>query len=125
MMSSERSGVPFVLIAPTVIAYGELPGDEMPPRIGEPSSALPALPADAMTMMPAMLAFITAWQSGSVVDGSVTGWPSERLIARILYLSRFSITHSMPAMTSLVYPVPSGPRTRTLTSFTPGAMPPR
>ena len=66
MMSSERSGVPLVLIAPTVIACGELPGDEMPPRIGEPSSALPALPADTMTTMPDIVAFMTAWQSGSV-----------------------------------------------------------
>src|SRR5258708_36962543 len=30
------------------------------------------------------------------------------------------IFHSMPAMTSLVSPTPSGPRTRTLTMLTPG-----
>ena len=97
----------------------------MPPRMGVPSSDLPALPPDTMTTMPAAVAFMTAWQSGSVVDGSVTGWPSDRLIARILYLPRFSMTHSMPAMTSLVHPVPFSPRTRTLTSLTSGAMPPR
>ena len=125
MMSSERDIVPFVLIAPTVIANGELPGELIPPRIGVPFSSLPALPADTMTTMPAAVAFATAMHSGSVVDGSVTGCPSDRLITRILYLSRFSMTHSMPAMTSLVHPVPFAPRTRTLMSLTSGAMPPR
>ena len=77
-----------------------------------------------MTTIPAAVAFMTAMQSGSVVDGSVTGCPSERLIMRILYLSRFAMTHSMPSMTSLVHPVPFAPRTRTLMSLTSGAMPP-
>ena len=85
MMSSERFTVPLVFIAPTVIAYGEFPGDVMPPRIGAPSAALPEFPAEAITTMPSVAAFMTATQSGSVTDGSVTGCPSDRLIARMLY----------------------------------------
>ena len=42
----------------------------------------------------------------------------------MLYFALFAITHSTPAMTSLVRPVPSAPSTRTLIRFAPGAMPP-
>jgi hypothetical protein len=35
-----------------------------------------------------------------------------------------AIVQSMPAMTSLVSPTPSAPRTRTLINFAPGAIPP-
>ena len=60
------------------------PGEVIPPSTGEPSGALPVLPADAITVIPASTAFCTARQSGSVVDGSVTRWPSERLMILIL-----------------------------------------
>ena len=61
MVSSDRPTVPHVLIAPTVMAYGELPGDVMPPRIGAPVFVLfPWLPADATTTMPALKASATA-----------------------------------------------------------------
>src|SRR3954447_5854214 len=40
-VSSDVSTVPCVSSAPTVIAYGELPGDAMPPRIGAPVSVCP------------------------------------------------------------------------------------
>src|SRR5918912_1109141 len=95
--SSDRVTVPNVFNAPTVIADGELPGDVMPPRTGVPSAVLPAFPADATTTMPACTASATASQSGSVAAGSITGWPSERLMTRMLYRDRFAIAHSMPA----------------------------
>src|SRR5258705_6770170 len=45
-------------------------------------------------------------------------------MTRILYVARLLIAQLMPAMTSLVRPVPLAPSTRTLISFTPGATPP-
>src|SRR5262245_47999159 len=123
-LSSSREAVPKVLVAPTVIANGELPGDAMPPRTGVPSGILPALPAAATTTIPARYARSTAAHSGSKATGSVTAWPSERFMILMLYLALLAITQSMPAITSLVLPTPSSPRTRTLTSCEPGAMPP-
>src|SRR5215510_554626 len=72
IVSSERLAVPHVLMAPTVIAYGELPGEVMPPSIGAPLSAMPSLPADATTTIPAATARATAWHSGSISAGSFT-----------------------------------------------------
>jgi hypothetical protein len=40
-VSSDRLTVPHVLSDPTVNAYGELPGDVMPPRMGAPFSVTP------------------------------------------------------------------------------------
>ena len=40
-LSSDVSTVPFVSIAPTVIANGELPGDVTPPRIVAPVDVCP------------------------------------------------------------------------------------
>ena len=85
----------------------------------------PLLDHVVLLTIPAAVAFATAMQSGSVVEGSVTGCPSERLMTRMPYFARFSMTHSIPAMTSLVHPVPVALRTRTFTSRTSGAMPPR
>src|SRR5438093_5820339 len=93
-LSSVRFTVPHVLSAPTVSASGELPGDVMPPRIMCPSADLPALPADATTTMPAFTASATARHSGSVVDDSNTGCPSERLMTRMLYVCRLFTAHS-------------------------------
>src|SRR6266576_2473638 len=122
--SSSREAVPNVLVAPTVIAYGELPGDAMPPRTGVPSANFPAFPAAVMTMIPARYARSTAAQSGSNRTGSVTAWPSDRFMILMLYFALLLITQSMPAMTSLVLPTPSSPSTRTLITCAPGAMPP-
>ena len=49
----ERFTVPHVFKEPTVMAHGELPGDMMPPRTGDPLSATPSFPAAATTTMPA------------------------------------------------------------------------
>ena len=72
-VSSDRSTVPHVLSAPTVIAYGELPGDVMPPMAGRPLGVFPLLPAAATTTIPACTAWLTAWHSGSVAQASSTG----------------------------------------------------
>ena len=42
-VSSDRSTVPHVFSAPTVIAYGEFAGDEIPPRMTRPSGAVPGV----------------------------------------------------------------------------------
>src|SRR5881628_3737532 len=105
--------VPHVLSAPTVSAPGVLPGDVMLPSTVRPSGDFPELPADATTTMPALTAFCTTTHSGSVEDGSNTGWPSERFMTRMLYFARLVITQLTPAMTSLVSPVPFAPSTRT------------
>ena len=116
--------MPNVFSAPTVSASGALPGDVMLPSTMRPSALFPELPAATTTTMPAFTASATASQSGSVRYGSLTGWPSDRLMTRMLYFALFAITHSTPAMTSLVRPVPSAPSTRTLIRLAPGAMPP-
>src|SRR5262245_12412006 len=72
-LSSLRPIVPHVFSAPTVSAPAELPGDVMLPRIVRPSADFPEFPADATTTMPALTAFCTTTQSGSVDDGSNTG----------------------------------------------------
>src|SRR5687767_10760360 len=59
-----------------------------------------------------------------MADGSETAWPSERLMTRMPYLERLAIAQSMPAITSLVYPTPVEPRTRTSINLTAGALPP-
>jgi len=40
--------------------------------------------AESGSVVIAATARTTAWQSGSVADGSVTGWPSDRLMTRML-----------------------------------------
>src|SRR5712691_2811863 len=70
--SSSRAALPSVLVAPTVIANGELPGEAMPQSTGVPSGSFPALPAAALTIRPALYARATAAQSGSKITGSVT-----------------------------------------------------
>ena len=47
--------------APTVIAYGELPGEVMPPRIGTPVGVLAGVARRATTTIPAATARATAW----------------------------------------------------------------
>ena len=121
--SSDRCGVPFVFSAPTVIAKGELPGDSMPPITGVPSGVFPRLPAAATTTMPAFTARSTASHSGSSSAGSNTGWPSDRLMTRIPYLSRLSTAQSTARMTSLTWPEPSAAKTFKFTRFAPGATP--
>ena len=69
--------------APTVMAYGELPGDSIPPMTGVPSAVFPRLPAAATTTIPAATARSTASHSGSSAAGSNTGCPSDRLMIRM------------------------------------------
>ena len=41
IVSSDVSALPFASIAPTVIAYGELPGEVTPPKMGAPVAVCP------------------------------------------------------------------------------------
>jgi hypothetical protein len=102
IVSSPLATVPHVLRAPTVIALGALPGDEMLPSTGLPRSSLPALPAEATTTRPAATARSAATHSGSATHDSTTGWPSDRFMTRMRRRVRLASTHWMPAMTSLV-----------------------
>jgi hypothetical protein len=83
-VSSPRAIVPQVFSAPTVSAIGELPGEVIPPSTRLPSGLRPSLPAETITVRPAAAARATASHSGSVAAGSATGWPSERLMTRML-----------------------------------------
>ena len=55
--------------------------------------------------------------------GSKIGWPSDRLITRMLKAVRLAIAHSMAAMTLLVEPEPWLFRTRRPINVTLGARP--
>ena len=82
-VSSDGPAVPQVLSAPTVSANGELPGDVMPPRTA-PVGGLAVVARGGDDDDAGAVAFATASHSGSVRDGSVTGWPSDRLMTRML-----------------------------------------
>ena len=110
--------------APTVIAYGELPGESIPPSTSFPSSVLPVFPAAATTTSPFATARFTAWQSGSSSADSNTGWPSDRLTIRMLNFFRFATAQSIASMTSLTVPSPFASSTLRLTMCAPGATPP-
>ncbi len=73
--------------------------------------------------MPLFQAASTAWHSGSVVQLSPTGCPSERFITRMLYLLRLLTTHWMPAITPLTVPEPLLSSTLTFTRPAWRAMP--
>ena len=114
-VSSERSGVPYVLRAPTVMTLGACPGLTIPPTIGVPSSVLPRLPAEQTTISPAATARSAAWASGSSRYDSSTGAPIDRFTIRMPYRRRFAMVQSIAATTSLTRPTPSSSSTRTLT----------
>src|SRR6266852_314709 len=124
IVSSDRTTVPCVFNAPTVMASGEFPGDVIPPHTGRPSGARPRFPAEATTTRPAACACSTASQIGSSSAGSRTACPTDRFSTLMLYLRRCAIAQSIALMTSLVRPDPSGPSTRRLINDTPGAIPP-
>ena len=125
MSSSLRPAVPQVFSAPTVSATGELPGDVMPPSTGAPVGALARVARRRDDHDAGVDARATAWHSGSV-SARLDHRMAERQVDDLecCICARLSIAQSMPAMTSLVRPLPSAPSTRTLTRFAPGAMPP-
>ena len=94
-------------MAPTVMAEGAFPGDEIPPKPTWPLVGfVPKLPADDTTVMPARTAASTACTSGSLAAGSKMGWPSDRLMTRMLYCARLAMAHWMADTTLLVVPWP-------------------
>ena len=122
-VSSDRYGVPCVFNAPAVIAYGQLPGDVMPPSISAPSSVFPRLPAAVTVTMFTRHARSIAWHTGSSRHDCCTGAPSDKLITLIPNRWRFAITQSIPSTRSLTCPEPFAPSTFTLTMVEPGATP--
>lgn len=86
--------------APTVIAEGLIPGDSIVLRPG------PLFPAAITTLSPALIAFSTAWQSGSSEQGRFTLPPNDIERIRRLSLLRFAIHHSIPLMIVESYPSP-------------------
>src|SRR5437879_3335940 len=96
-----------VFIAPTVIAWGLLPGHrivEYPFR--------PRLPAAVTTTIPFCHAASTASQRGSRLQLSKIGRPSERLITRMLYLvfSLTAVSRAEITAVSLLMPLTSSTR---------------
>src|SRR5919108_4675539 len=88
--SSPRTGVPFVLDAPTVMTHGALPGALIPPYCGWPSAFRPRLPAAATTTTPASTRRLAARVSGSVQYDSCTAAPTETFTTRMLYAAWFA-----------------------------------
>ena len=84
-MSSERYTVPLVFIAPTVIAYGEFPGERDTSENRRAVCCLAGISGRSNHDDARGGRFHDRDAERIGVDGSVTGCPSERLIARILY----------------------------------------
>ena len=104
--SSNLAEVPKVLMAPTVSAPGELPGEVTPPKTLVPSFALPKFPAEHTTTMPAATARSTACATGEVRNDSGRE-PNDRFTTRIPKFSLLAIANSSASMTALAYPHPS------------------
>src|SRR5437773_10310155 len=94
-----------------------MPGEATVSRPG------PLLPAAATTTKPRHHAMTTAADIGSVRYDVGVGAPNERLMARMLYVTRCASTHSMPATTEEIRPLPVLLKTRTSTMLASGATP--
>src|SRR5207302_11189856 len=106
-VSTRGLAVPRSSAAPTVITYGSMPGEATVSRAG------PVFPAVATTTSPRRHAISTAADSGSVRYDVGVGAPNERLMTRMLYVTRLARTHSIPRMTEEIRPLPWLLRTRT------------
>src|SRR5213594_1821713 len=82
IVSSRGLIVPLSSVAPTVIAYGSMPGLATVSRPG------PLFPAATTTTSPRRHAISTAADIGSVRYDVGVGAPNERLMTRMLYATR-------------------------------------
>src|SRR5262245_32168066 len=114
--SSPAAAVPPSSGAPTTRVYGWLAG-------GSRVVSVPPLPAAATTTMPLNHAYSTAASSRLVLYDSGTVEISDRFRTRMLYLSLFSTTHSMPSTASEMWETPFLFETLTEIRSTPGATP--
>ncbi len=103
-------------MAPTVTAPAAAPGE---PTVQVPE---PELPAATATTMPAADALFTATDVASVPSAQPLV-PSDRLMATMLNAVRLATTHSTPAVTFAIEPLPRRSRTLTPTRLAAGATP--